>query len=341
MRKKISLAYVDFWTKWNPEECIFTRALREIADVKIVKDFRKAEYVIFSVFGDGKLDIPSDAVTIMYTGENICPDFNLCDYAFGFEYLEFCDRYLRFPVYLVDFEDSVRAAEKKHIAAKSINIERDKPGFCSFVVSNGAANPIRKQMFDMLSKYKQVSSGGLYLNNMGGPVANKREFEARHKFCLAFENSTHIGYTTEKIVDAFAAGSVPIYWGDPLISEVFNPAAFINVHDYASLEEVCERIKQLDNDDEAYLEMLRQPAFLDSEFGFDNQYDILIEFFAQMLLQPHDKAYRRNREFWGENYVRILRERRDRSARAGLKNALKAKLWGGGGRALFKPKSPN
>jgi len=36
---------------------------------------------------------------------------------------------------------------------------------------------------------------------------------------------------TEKIVEAFAANCIPIYWGDPSISKVFNSKAFINVLD--------------------------------------------------------------------------------------------------------------
>ena len=43
-----------------------------------------------------------NAVKIYFTGENDVPDFNLADYALGFHYIDFGDRYLRFPLYLLD-----------------------------------------------------------------------------------------------------------------------------------------------------------------------------------------------------------------------------------------------
>ena len=35
------------------------------------------------------------------------------------------------------------------------------------------------------------------------------------------------GYVTEKIVNAFLAGSIPIYWGSRAVLEIFNPESFI------------------------------------------------------------------------------------------------------------------
>ena len=65
-------------------------------------------------------------------------------------------------------------------------------------------------MFEALSWYQQVSSGGRYKNNIGGPVDDKLKFQRKHKFVIAFENTATPGYTTEKIIGAFAAGAVPI-----------------------------------------------------------------------------------------------------------------------------------
>lgn len=37
---------------------------------------------------------------ILFTGENYVPDFHPYDYAMGFHYIDFGDRYLRFPLYV-------------------------------------------------------------------------------------------------------------------------------------------------------------------------------------------------------------------------------------------------
>ena len=86
-------------------------------------------------------------------------------------------------------------------------------------------------MFEELNKYKRVDSGGRYLNNIGRPegVRDKFAFQSEHKFSLTFENSAHLGYTTEKLLQGFSAGTIPIYWGDPAVENCFNPKAFINI----------------------------------------------------------------------------------------------------------------
>ena len=133
------------------------------------------------------------------------------------------------------------------------------------VVSNGL-NADRLEFFKQLSLYKNVDSGGKVLNNVGGPVKSKLEFQKKYKFSLAFENSKSNGYTTEKIVDAFASGGIPIYWGDPLITNVFNPKAFINANEFETEEALIEFIKKIDTDNQLYLSYIKEPMLQDKEY---------------------------------------------------------------------------
>lgn len=321
MKRHVKIRYVDFWANCDFENHIITRALKENYDVSIVND-NSAEYVIFSVFGDEHWFLPDDCIKIFYTGENVCPDFNACDYALGFEWMDYGDRYLRFPNYYATkrFEATTVLMEDKHIRPLP-----EKTDFCSFVVSNPEGNPIRKELFEKLSKYKQVNSGGRWLNNIGGPVEDKLSFETKHKFSICCENSSHSGYTTEKLVESFAAQTVPIYWGDPDIVKVFNPKAFINVNDYNSLDEVLEKIKQVDNDSSAYVAMLKEPSLLSNDSTFTNQYKKLQLFLESIISQPIDAAQRYNREFWGKRYWQ--REKKlIADSRKGIKELLLEKL---------------
>ncbi len=223
------------------------------------------DYLFFheSTYDHYKYD---DSIKIFYTGENISPNFNLCDYAFGFDYMTFEDRYYRLPLYLVRVFynlDDLITPEKSYLTEPPTPFTKknllSKTGFCSFVYSNYRASTERKEMFEMLSKYKKVSSAGSYLNNIGGEkLADKLSYERNHKFSIAFENSSRSGYTTEKIVSAFAAQTIPIYWGNPKIDNEFNTKRFINCHDYNSFNEVIERVKEIDSDDDLYLKMVNE-----------------------------------------------------------------------------------
>lgn len=320
MEKQIRLNFVDFWDDFVPEDSLFYKILSEKYDV-ILSD--NPDYIFFSVFGQEHLKF--DCIKIFYTGENQSADFNLCDYAIGFDYLEFGDRYLRFPIYLL-YDESYHELKNRRI----ITDLSSKIGFCSFVVSNNNASPERDIIFNKLSEYKQVSSGGRYHNNIGGPVADKLEFLKKHKFSIAFENCSQPGYSTEKLLQAFAAQSVPIYWGDPFINHIFNEDSFINCHSFESWEKVVERVRELDNDDAACLEVLNSPVFVSGAPSRDEMIDGLRSFLYHIFDQNPSEATRYNRFYWGRRYLNLARIRENSyrmSPRGIAKTIYKNTLW--------------
>lgn len=141
----------------------------------------------------------------------------------------------------------------------------EKEGFCGFCYSNEHARE-RINFFKKLSNYKQVDSGGPLLNNLGGWTVPRgwdhlEEWISKYKFYIAFENRSYPGYVTEKIYHAFIGEAIPIYWGNPRIAEDFNPKSFINVHNFGSFEKVIDRIREIDQNDDIYKEMIAQPPF--------------------------------------------------------------------------------
>lgn len=277
--KKIKIKFVDFWGDFNPKDNFIINTLRKEYECVLSE---VPDYLFFSTFGC--IHLRYTCVKILFVGENIVPDFNICDYALAFDYLDFGDRYMRLPLYLVrdnfkNFKSETEFVEEKVLKRK----------FCSIVVSNAKiASPMREKFFKTLSRYKQVDSGGRLWNNVGGPVVDKHQFISQYKFNIAFENSRSNGYTTEKIVDAMIANSLPIYWGDPLIGRDFNTQSFVNVNDINCIDEVVERIVELDKNDTLYLEMLRQPWVNNMDmFNWEGR---LLSFLKNIVEKPMDEA---------------------------------------------------
>jgi len=267
-----------------------------------------------------------DCVRIVMIGENQRPDFNICDYAIGFDHIQFEDRYMRFPLYFL-YEDILEKATTKHISNSS-EMFTNKSGFCNFVVSNANADDKRVQYFELLSKYKTVDSGGRFRNNIGGPVVDKLEFQKKYKFSICFENSSTSGYITEKIFQAFAAKTIPIYWGDINISKSINKGgsginnkSFINLHDFESFEHSIQYIKEIDSDSSLFLDVINQPVFIDNNH-LDIYKNNLEKFLLNIFSQNANSAFRRG---FGQYRVGIetrLKKSIQLKSRKGLFNEL-------------------
>ncbi len=250
---------------------------------------------------------------MFYTGENEAPNFNLFDYAIGFDELDFNDRYLRMPLYYAYLHykaeivndttspyklkaDSLYALKKPSHKFKEnhpnlcalIHNESDplKRGFASFVASNANA-PVRNAFYDALNSIEPVAGGGAVRNTLGYKVKNKNEFLSQYKFNLCFENSQGYGYVTEKILDAYFSHTIPIYWGSPSVAKDFNPKSFVNVHDFNNFDEAIDYIKYLHTHPNAYLDMLYENPLntIDGKAGFyqNLSFEKILDFFKNIL----------------------------------------------------------
>lgn len=87
-------------------------------------------------------------------------------------------------------------------------------------------------------------------------IATKEEGLCDYMFSVVIENDTYNSYFTEKILDCFATGTIPVYLGSPDIGEFFNPDGIIPLTDefdvsdeiyYSKMEAIkdnLERVKQ-------------------------------------------------------------------------------------------------
>eukprot|EP01062_Namystynia_karyoxenos_P080832 TRINITY_DN8775_c0_g1_i1.p1 TRINITY_DN8775_c0_g1~~TRINITY_DN8775_c0_g1_i1.p1 ORF type:complete len:495 (+),score=153.70 TRINITY_DN8775_c0_g1_i1:179-1486(+) len=77
-------------------------------------------------------------------------------------------------------------------------------------------------------------------------------------FALAFENSNSPQWVTERIVSAFMAGTVPIYWGTRDVFRYFNPRAMIYANDLSPAA-LAARVGELWRNCSALGELLQEP----------------------------------------------------------------------------------
>lgn len=303
--ERIRFAYADMWDQFNPDWFRLIRILKQ--KYEIVTDYEYPDYVICGPFGHAYLKY--DCPRILYLGEALAPDFNVYDYAMGFDRIDFGDRYLRLPLYALETEQFA-LAKRKHELSDEFYLGKEH--FCSFVVSNGNAIPERELFFQKLSARKRVDSAGRYLNNMpeGKNVDDKIEFQKKYKFTIAFENSIIDGYVTEKIVQAWASGTIPIYWGGNGIEGDFNRKAFIDARKFNSMDGCIDYILWLDSHADEYLKIAKEPIFIpghEAELDYEQK---IMDFFDGIFHVADGEKFRRNskRTMWGELYEKRIKE---------------------------------
>lgn len=282
---EILIKFVDFWLGFDENNNYFTNLLSSKYQVTVIPSKSKdiPQVLFFSVFGDSHLDY--DCLKIYYTGENDVPDFNECDYAISFHNIDFGDRHIRFPLYVI-------YPEYNAMKSLTYDINRDfySRDFCSVVVSNiTMSDDTRTRIIDVLQEYRELASGGKWKNNVGGPIVDKRSFVEQYRFNLACENSKVPGYVTEKIVQAFAAHTIPIYWGSSDVCREFNKEAFIDVSDYDSSESLLRFVSEIDSNRDRYMKMLTAPKFRDDKcIDWDS---LMLDFFDNAITYKEKRIH--------------------------------------------------
>ena len=257
---------------------------------------------------------PETTVRILFNAELGSLDFNTFDYVIGWEELSDVPRYARLHPGLSMEASPFGSTRQLRFLPRPMR-ERD---FCCFIATNSLAHPMRDEFFRKLNELKRVDSWGRHLNNSGtirnsssglGYELEKLELESGYKFTLALENGLFAGYLTEKVFSGAKSGAIPIYWGNELIEKDFNPNSFINCHKYKDFGEVIERIKEIDNNNDLYLKMLKSPI-LNHYMYDDKQYTSrLKEFLYPIFDIDKMKAFRRNRMYWVKKYEENLKNK--------------------------------
>jgi hypothetical protein len=121
---------------------------------------------------------------------------------------------------------------------------------CAFIAN---PHPFR---FEFLSKFGKFGQVDIFGKSVGRPVKHKAEVAKDYRYIVCFENDLYPGYVTEKLLDAYACGTVPIYWGDLGQDMYFNRDSFFNLKDFVSMDHLIENVL-----DSNYDQTYREPLF--------------------------------------------------------------------------------
>lgn len=309
-KKTIKINYCGFWDDFDPHFNLIDTILKERYNIEISDN---PDFVFCSPLENPyPYDFMKyDCVRILYSGEPFSPDFNIFDYAISYDYIDFGDRYLRYPLSI--WRNTGECVFRRPLSESEARTKLlQKKYFCNFIQGHRSESGQREELFEILNNYKRVESAGTFMNNQpnGNTVRAETKFKLlqESKFSICSESMIYPGFTSEKLSHGFCNFSIPIYLGDPLVGNVFNTKAFINCSDYENdFNSILERVKELDSDDNLYIETLCQPITNDNDFCH-NQFEKLKAFLYNICDQEPKDAFRRVRYYGAGNYENHLKE---------------------------------
>jgi len=157
---------------------------------------------------------------------------------------------------------------------RNSNISR--PYLAAYIASHSPRH--RNEMFNVL-KAKDSTVEGLGKANHTKDVVlpenwwDLPEIYKNYKFGFAMENTNENGYITEKIMNVYRGGAIPIYWGTSAVKAIFNPESFVYVLDYPSYEDCAADIIAIRDNPTRYEAMRNAPIFLDRSKEYSRYYD--------------------------------------------------------------------
>ena len=268
----IKICVANWWDKEFKDQ-FYDFLLMKACDnnIEYVEDFNNADLVITNEHR--KMITPREK-TIFITGENIRPNFMLYRFSLSHDLDEYYGHNCYCPYWYTRI--AWPGIKSKSLAStscdtltgfidlKSLTSKRDlkqlenRNKFCALIAGNPETLRISLFMFITLF-YKKVDTFG---NAFGNPQKqSKYEILKDYKFSLCPENSFSPGYMTEKLIEAWYAGTLPI-WCGPTRIKGLNHKAFINYQDFNQMKDFVNKISSIDQSDEQFFDLYEQPIFL-------------------------------------------------------------------------------
>ena len=288
------IRFENFWGGFPVYDNIITVALKMRHNVEIVSG--AADMVVNQGPRSHKDD---NAITISWFIESMNrigePDYNNCDYSFNSCNLD-DDRNYRIPFWATQINwnstavHDINRGPTYYVSAGKLDwremTRRDR--WCCSVASGTLGK--RAEFYPLISEKMSVIHGGDFLRNTkemlkkpgNSDYLEKIEFLSKFKSNLCFENDDRDGYVCEKILHAFYAGCLPIYWGPKNVGADFNKKAFIDIRDFESDEEAIRHIRDVLSDDSKLHEYLKQPVFSDGVIPYHATPQSLSDFFEKI-----------------------------------------------------------
>jgi hypothetical protein len=184
--------------------------------------------------------------------------------------------------YEVVLNKNVHAFEYSNLSDETLyQVYESKPKNISFITSNKTMTEGHKFRLDCVQSILNTNSNlvdifGKGINEITGKIEGLKDY----KFSITIENGTHDNYFTEKILDCFLTGVIPIYKGCANISEFFDMNGIITFNTIDELHDIVTTLT--DSDYDVRKEAIQRKFELAKTHAYNND-QLFEKFFKQLI----------------------------------------------------------
>lgn len=137
-----------------------------------------------------------------------------------------------------------------------------------------AGHMLRHEVIKNLSKRYNIDIFGRGYNYIDYKLSALKDY----KYTIVIENEQSDCWFTEKLIDAFACGTMPIYWGCPLIGEHFDKVGILPVNTLNDIQSLLIHINS------GFINYENKLQAIKNNFGYAQKYAIPEDLLWQNLL---------------------------------------------------------
>lgn len=231
MRKQstseIRVCFAEFWESFNPNSNEILNLLKEICNehgCNLVVSATDPDLMISSCFGGVHKKL-NKCTNLLYLGENVRPQYRKYDFSISHDVDNYCGRNIYLPLWIL-------RSTRYGITGSGYDPYDEEDLFGRLVDWEGRSGAVylgNNMTPSRASLFRYMESLGIKVDCYGSqtrPIESKRKLYRKYLFSICFENSITPGYNTEKLVDGYIYGTIPIYMGGDN-GELFNKDAYM------------------------------------------------------------------------------------------------------------------
>lgn len=127
---------------------------------------------------------------------------------------------------------------------KSIVINKKKDKLISLIASSKHKMPGHKFRHEIINTMPEESFD--VIGKGYKPFINKEDGLSPYMYSIVIENCQETDYFTEKIVDCFMCGTIPLYWGADNIGQYFDSKGIISFQTISELRSILKSLSKKD-----------------------------------------------------------------------------------------------